>query len=307
MKSEIREKLLATGAIAAGFAEAGEVDAVVAANFERWIRRGCHADAEYLVTHIPLRRHTDNVLPGAKTVISLAYSYVPRRWRSESLPRVACYAYGLDYHKVIRKRLKQVVKGLAERFGGDWRICIDSAPLEERYWALKSGLGKRGLNGNVIVEGGGSFCFLTEILTTIRIEPDKPSREVCLECGKCLTACPTGALNSDGTLDCNLCLNHQTIENKTGINPDVRQRLKKRSQENMFLFGCDICQRICPHNQGVEPTHIEEFNPQEGILEINSEEILKMNEEDFRVRFGKTALKRGGLERLKQNVAGFST
>lgn len=257
MKEKIRQMLLDSGAVAVGFAKAGEIDPVVGANYEKWIGEGYQGEMSYLERHIPLRRHTDNVMPDAQTVISLAFSYVPEKWRDMSLPSLSAYAYGEDYHLVLRDILRPVVKDLKNEYGGNWRICIDSAPVEERFWAVKSGIGFIGLNGALITRKAGSLCFLVEILTTIPVIPDERCSDTCLSCGRCLEVCPGKALNGDGTMDARRCINYLTIEKKTPLNAEEKAFLKAYPA----IKGCDRCLRVCPHNQNLVPTSILRFYP----------------------------------------------
>lgn len=250
MKEEIRKQLLETGAVAVGFAKAGEIDEATHEYFKNWVGEGYNGEMGYLERHIPLRRHTDYVLPEANTVISLAFSYAPNEWRPLELPMISAYAYGEDYHKTLRRILKPVVRNFEEKYGGRWRICIDSAPVSERYWAVKSGIGYRGLNGCIIVDGCGPLCFLAEILTTLRFPPDESDEAtlhsvMCSRCGKCVESCPTKALQPDGTFIATRCINYLMIEKKTPLTSSEQAII---STPPGYLLGCDRCLRPCPHN-----------------------------------------------------------
>ena len=299
MKETIRQILLTTGASAVGFAKAGEIDGNVADSYDLWIKDGCNAGMSYLHKHSSLRRHTDNVLEGANTVISLAFSYSPEKWLDHKIFQIACYAYGEDYHEVIRKFLFPKIEELKQMFGGKWRLCIDSAPVAERYWALTSGIGIKGDNGAVIVEGCGSLCFLAEILTSLQIEPDLPLKKDCGHCRQCIAACPTGALKNDGFIDSRLCINYLTIEKKDDFSDEEKNFLKRASYP---LFGCDRCLKVCKHNHNIKPTSIKEFQLSESIKKISCDEILGMNELDFSEKFGNSPFKRSGLAGLKRNI-----
>ena len=245
MKEDIRNILLEAGAVAVGFAQAGEIDSEFHEYFTKWIEKGYHGEMAYLERHIPLRHHTDFVLPGAKSVISLAFSYAPKEWRPLDQPMIAAYAYGEDYHKSLRRILKPVVKLFETKYGGNWRICIDSAPVAERFWAMKSGIGKRGLNSCIIVPGCGSLCFLVELLTTIELEPDSPSFSECDRCGLCVAECPAKAIHEDGTFEACKCINYLMIEKRTPLSDEESELI---STPPGYLYGCDRCLRICPHN-----------------------------------------------------------
>ena len=298
MKDEIRRLLMDSGALAVGFATAGEVDPDCRDSFKAWVRGGNHAGMAYLERHVNLRSHTDNVLPDAKTVISLAYSYVPKTKRDARSSMIAPYAYGDDYHLVLREILKPRVEELREKYGGKWRICIDSAPVAERYWALKSGIGIKGLNGNVIVKGAGSFCYLAEVLTTLEIEADAESAQVCEGCGKCVAACPGKALKADGLIDANLCINYLTIEKKGDFASAEGELTGKVGNS---LYGCDLCMKVCPHNRCQKETNIKSFLLRDEIRTLTPEEVMTMDEETFKRRFSRSPLLYAGYEKLKRN------
>lgn len=296
MKERIRNLLKETGAVAVGFAEAGPISAQAHILFKSWIEEGCHGEMTYLERHAELRASTESVLPGSKSVISLAFSYFPSEWRSEELSHISAYAYGEDYHTALREKLKPVVRALTTEYGGNWRICIDSAPVAERYWAMRCGIGKRAKNGAIIVDGAGPFCFLVEIVTTLEILPDEPSDEWCEGCGQCLSECPSGALRGDGTMDSTLCINYLTIEKKGEFDSAQKKILRKSGGS---LFGCQRCYMVCPHSLGVphSPTEINK-----GILNLDKDDLLKMSEETFDKEFGNTPLKYAGLEKLRRNA-----
>lgn len=298
MKERIRRLLLDAGAAAVGFAEAGDIDPVVHKEFERWIEAGYNGEMEYLGRHVPLRKTTESVLPGSRTVISLAFSYVPEKWQPDSEPCIAAYAYSEDYHIRLKEILSPTVARLKEDYGGKWRICIDSAPIAERYWACRSGIGRRGLNGNVIVEGCGSMCFLVEILTTCIIEPDMPSISECERCGACMEVCPGGAIRVDGTVDASRCVNYLTIEKKSEFTQREKEILRKGAG---FLYGCDRCLRVCPHNHGSHRGN-GMFLPLPQMTALNVSQILEMDEAEFKKRFNRSPLAYAGWSRLLKNA-----
>ena len=314
MKQFIKSALIDRGAVAVGFVAAGKIDDATHRDYTGWIEDGHHGEMNYLERHVALRAHTDSVLPGAKTVISLAFGYKPETFRSPDLPYVSSYAFGEDYHTGIRKIILPLLSEFKTKFGGKWRLCIDSAPVAERYWAVKSGIGKRGLNGNVIVEGCGPFCFLAEILTTIEIPEDTgnaaftPGEEIhsinsldtadessneCEKCRQCLSACPTGALRGDGTMDARLCLNYLTIEKKSDLTSSEIEMIRKGGGT---LFGCDRCLRACPHSRNNEAPNIF---PQLGhIAGLEPQIIVKMDEETFNRTFFSSPLLYAGFKRV---------
>ncbi len=300
-KEEIRTILRASGAAAVGFAAAAPLSGDEEARFDRWIARGAHAGMGYMERHATLRRSLDNVLHGTRTVIAMAFSFVPPQERPQTLPAIARYAYGRDYHKVIPRRLAEPLKRLRELYPQeDFRLCIDSAPVAERYWAVKAGIGFRGFNGSVIVDGCGCYCFLCELLTTMEIEPDAPSERHCLQCGECLRRCPTGALGSAG-IDCRRCLSYLTIEHRGDWDAEG-ERAMATDAGSRTLFGCDICLAACPHNRDLTPTPIAEFHPSATMLSLDTP-ALSGSDSELRQKLAGSPLLRARPEGLRRNAA----
>lgn len=317
IREDLIKELTAAGAVAVGFAKADLVDEETMLGYEDWIAQGNHAGMDYLPRHAALKRDPHNVLDDASTVVCVAFSYYPKKWRDDSLPYISAYAYGEDYHETLRKRLEPIVTKMKTDYGGDWRICIDSAPLAERYWAVRSGIGKRGVNGSVIVNGYGSFVFLAEILTSHPLFSDtETGREYtsdassisCLKCGKCLEACPTGALLGDGTLDSRRCINYLTIEHKGEWTEEGKEAMLTDAGRNT-LFGCDVCQKVCPHNIAVAPTTLPEFSPRKEIIPgeesvLNDKEsLLSIGQTEFSRLFKGSPIKRARLAGFHRNAS----
>lgn len=292
MKERIREWLLEAGADAVGFARAEPIDERVDATFRRWLESGCAASLDYLHRHASLRFAPENILPGVKTIVSTAWNYLPSALRSKELPFVARYAYGRDYHKAVRSLVRPVCRQIEERYGCATRICIDSAPLPERYWAVKAGIGFIGRNGMLIVPGKGSWTILCEILLTAELPPDSPCTLSCDACGACVKACPSGALGADGHVDCRRCLSSITVE---GVEPPESYK------GTLPLLGCDRCQEVCPHNRDIRPSHW--MKPSEGILTLDASYIREMTEYEFGRRFAGTPFRRPGRHILLRNLS----
>lgn len=264
-EGRLRELLAASGAVACGFAEAGPVEESEWQFFERWLEKGYNAGMAYMGNHRELRRDPRLLLPGARTLISTAFNYR----QPNPYGKIATYALGEDYHKVLRRKLMAVVLQMKEEFGGAWRICIDSAPVLERYWARKCGIGRRSsYHGNIIVEGVGSMVFLAEIITTLSLAPtgELPPVEPA-EAREAARSCPTGALMAEGMIDSRRCINYLTIE-KRGELTDEEQSLMEKAGRGR-LFGCDACQLADPCNRG-EAVIIDEFRPYPNLREIIS-------------------------------------
>lgn len=295
--------MLEAGAAAVGFASAGPVSEDEDRRLRGWLAAGHHAGMAWMERHADLRRNLNNVLPGTKTVISLAFPYAPERERSSDLPYLSRYAYGTDYHEAIRSLLTAVLGEM--NIVSSCRICVDSAPVSERFWAIRAGIGYRGDNGALIVPGIGPEVFLAEILTTIEFEPDSPSNAECMHCGACRRACPTGALQSDGTIDCRRCISYLTIEHRgPWTDPDAIAAMHTVAGRNSLL-GCDRCVTACPLR-----AEYSELSS-EGLPALPSlPEMLTLTPDDipytpaeFRRRFAHTALSRPGLNSLLRNIA----
>lgn len=295
IKQEIRNMLISVGAERVGFATAEPIDDSCKQRYFNWIEKGCNADMKYLENYPDIRQDPRLLLEGAKTIISLAFNYYPPTQRDSSLPYISLYAYGQDYHDVLRKRLLPICQHIEQQWNAKTRICIDSAPIIERYWAWRAGLGYQGINGTFIIPGHGSYFFLAEIITTLEIEPDQPIDSDCGKCGRCIRECPTKAISGNGTIDASKCLSYLTIECRNEW--DIPQNV------NSTLFGCDKCQQICHHNRRATPTTIEEFYPSEKLLSLNYNDVKQMADDDFRITFRHSPIKRTKLSGLLRNLA----
>lgn len=209
LRQEIREACLAAGAVAAGFAAAVPVDDDCWQSYLEFAQSDRVAGMDYLRNHLDIRRDPRLLLDGAKTIVTLAFSFCQPKKRPASFPRISAYAGGEDYHDVIRKRLKAAIAPFSAT-GAGFRICVDTAPIAERYWARKSGLGFIARNGMLVVPGAGNQVFLAEIITTLELEPDRELTTGCLDCGACGKVCPAGALKA-GIIDCRDCLSYLTM------------------------------------------------------------------------------------------------
>lgn len=287
----------AAGALRWGVAQARPVDSDSWERREKWLRDGMHASMDYLGRYPEVRRDPRNLLDGAKSIIVAAFNYFPATRQRSDAPQFAWYAYGRDYHEVVRTRLESVVASLSARFpDATFRICVDTAPLMERYWAVKAGVGFVGRNAQLIVPGHGSACFLGEIVTTLSLPPSTPCTLSCPEgCDRCIRACPGHAIAGDSTIDARRCLSYLTIEHRGPLPTDAPAPGRR-------IYGCDTCQSVCPLNSEAVPTDIEEFRPTDSFLSLTDNDIASLTPPDFSRIFSHSAVKRTKLAGLLRNL-----
>lgn len=301
LPSRIKEAVRRAGACAVGFAPLREVDPEVFAAYRRWLAGGNHASMGYLENHLEIRRNPALLLegdPAEGTVICAAFPYVSAPDYRPGAVRIARYALGDDYHEVLRERLRPVADLIRGETGCQARICVDTAPLLERYWARESGIGFIGRNRHLIVPGGGSYVFLAEIVTDLPLPPDAPCLMKCDGCDACMRVCPHGALQP-GCLDARRCLSCLTIEHRGPLPPEYPLAPGR-------VYGCDLCQEVCPHNRASSLTSfspLPEFLPRPSLLELTPRAILSLSQEDFSALFRRSAVKRTRLAGLLRNAA----
>ena len=294
----IKSQAGSLGFDACGFAAATPVDDEAVARYDNWIEQGHHGCMRWAEGHRDLRRDPALLLQGARTVIALAMNYYPATRQPAGTLRVAYYAYGRDYHEVMREKLTELAHFIEQITHCITRPCVDSAPIRERYWAQRAGLGFIGRNGCLILPGKGSFFFLGEIVTTAQLSPDEPCTMTCGDCGRCVEACPAGALRDDGTVDASRCLSCLLIENHAEQLPAwVGDVIGNR------VVGCDSCQLCCPHNAHAEPTTVPDFAPTEAVMNLTRERIRSMKPGDFKRTFAHSAISRLRYKTLLRNAA----
>ena len=299
--SRLLEYARTCGVDAIGVAAVHDVPYEVMSRYDGWIASGGHAGMEYLARHAALRRNPALVLDGAMSVVSCAIGYYHAERQGDDVPRIAMYAHGDDYHDVVRGVLEPVARFIETNYGGTTRICVDTAPVQERYWAVAAGIGFRGRNGLVIVPGLGSYCFLAEILTTVRLTPTAAGlchRRECDSCGRCVEACPGRAINADGTVSASRCLSYMTIEH--------RGEFADGFTTGMRLYGCDACQEACPHNADLQPCRHPEFYLRPQYNTLTPDVIAGMTPQQYATVFRKSAIKRAKLSGLQRNLAACS-
>lgn len=275
-----------------GVAAAARVDEEHLRAYADFISSGRHASMTYLERYPDVRADPRTLLPGTRSVISCAIPYYTPT--NEPRLQISRYARGDDYHTVAASRLASVAEYLRNAAGGDTRVCVDTAPLFERYWAEASGVGFIGRNHQLIIPGAGSYFFLGEILTTALIEPTRRLTAVsCGTCRRCIDACPTGALSPDGNFDARRCLSYLTIEH--------RGDFPSGTDLHGCFYGCDRCAETCPHNSHPPTTPIAEFHPRPAIMHLTADDIAAMPHEQYIEVFRGSAMKRAKLQGLKRN------
>ena len=293
-KRAIVERARELGFSAVGFARVEDVDAEAAESYDKWISEHRHGDMAYLERYADIRSNPALLLEGASTVIVAAMNYYPKKRQRQDVPQFAFYAYGHDYHEVVRERLQMLGEFVRENYGGTTRACVDTAPIRERYWAVRAGVGFIGKNSQLIIPDKGSFFFIGELLTTVAFEPDAPCGDTCGDCTACIKACPGHAICSGNRIDARRCLSYLTIEHRGELPADVNL--------GNHVYGCDECQLVCPHNRNAAPTDISEFEPSEKFLAIDREAILAMTPAEFSDIFRHSAVRRAKLEGLQRNA-----
>ena len=264
----------------------------------RWLAEQRHGEMTYMSRNIEKRLDPRKLVPGARSVISVLFNYYPQQdlFRDQSV-KIAKYAYGTDYHKVVKDRLHLLLNRIRTVMGEvQGRVFVDSAPVEERAWAQRAGIGWIGRNTLLLNKKAGSYFFLGEIICDLPLAYDQPVASHCGSCTACVDACPTHALSVDGTIDARRCISYLTIELKDDIPKEVPdERLKG------WVFGCDICQEVCPWNRFAKPHTEPAFEPLSALHRLTQAQVL-LTEENFNKYFAHSPLKRAGYTKLKRTL-----
>ena len=272
-----------------------------ARQLEDWLNAGHHAGLDYMARNFDLRVDPTKLVPGAQTVVVLGYNYFPPDDApSRESPKIARYAYGEDYHFVVKRRGKELLKRMRARYGEvEGRVFVDSAPVLERQWAERAGQGWLGKNTLLLRRDRGSYFFLCELIVDLAIEPDpRPAQDFCGTCRRCIDACPTDAIADEGyVLDAGRCISYLTIELREAIPDDLGAQLEG------WAFGCDICQEVCPWNRRAEPHDEPAFLPSEELAGMGPGDWAALTEEAFRRVFRRSALKRKGYPGLRDTLS----
>lgn len=294
----VREAVRELGFDFCGIARARRLDDD-ARRLEEWLNQGFHGSMQYMENHFDLRIDPTKLVPGAKSVITLLKNYYPEQEQQKDTPGIAKYAYGNDYHEVIRAQLRQLLEKLSAEIGEiQGRGFVDSAPVLERSWAQQSGLGWIGRNGNLITRSSGSFFFIATLITDLELEYDDPiAKDYCGSCRRCIDACPTQAILPNKVVDGSKCISYFTIELKAELIPE-----EQKGQFNNWMFGCDTCQDVCPWNRFSKPHHEPAFSPIPEILNLSTRDWENLTEQQFREVFRHSPLKRSKYNGIRRNL-----
>ncbi len=289
------------GFLSCGVSKADFLEAE-APKLESWLKNDFHGKMTYMENHFDKRLDPRLLVDGARTIISLSYNYYPEKQQDNSSYKIAKYAYGYDYHHVIKAKLKGLLLFIQDNIGEvGGRAFVDSAPVMERSWAEKSGVGWIGKNSLILQKQQGSFFFLAELVLDIELLPDTPVTNHCGSCTKCIDACPTEAILPNNTIDASKCISYLTIELKDNIPTGFKNKMEN------WMFGCDICQDVCPWNSFSVPHNEPLFAPKSALLTMTKTDWEEVTQETFAKVFQKSAVKRTKYAGLQRNISFLKT
>lgn len=307
--SQIKAEAARLGFSACGMAQADAVDESDALRFKQWLQDGHNAGMAYMGNYEDKRLDPRLLMEGCQSVISLALNYFPEKVLDPSQCQFALYAYGKDYHDVMKEKLGQLADFISQKLYPNTttniKICVDTAPILERYWAMKAGIGWIGKNHMLILPHKGSYFFLGELLIDQPLQYDSPMEPQCGNCTLCLSRCPHGAISDHSSLNANRCLSYLTIENKGDIPQEFLPEKKDEDKKQDFIYGCDRCQQACPHNRFASPTTVREFSPSPDFLSMTPEGWQNLTREEYQKLFKGSAVKRAKYEGLMRNIRFF--
>ena len=292
----IKNKSIELGFISCGISKSAFLENEIG-RFESWLKNNYHGQMSYMERNFDKRMDTRKLVDGSKSVISLLFNYYPSKEINNNSFKISKYAYGNDYHFIIKDKLKTLLSSMRNEIGEiDGRVFVDSAPIMEKAWAKKSGLGWIGKNTNLINKKTGSFFFIAEIIVDLELEYDNEVTDHCGSCTACLDACPTDALYEPYKIDASKCISYFTIELKEQFPNDLKKDF------NDWIFGCDICQDVCPWNKFSIPNKEPLLNPKNEINQYSKKDWLELTDEVFKVVFKETPLERTKFKGLKRNI-----
>lgn len=293
---KIKEIAFQLGFSACGIAPSGKIDSSDQEFFTHWINNNHNADMAYLENYREKRFDTQLLVPNSRSVISVALNYFPKNQLPNDKYQIAWYAYGQDYHEVLKAKLELFYREINKITTTEGRYFCDTAPVLERYWAWKAGLGWIGKNTQLIIPKAGSTFFLGELIIDLELDYDAPQRSCCGSCTRCLQACPTKALIAPKTLDANRCISYLTIENRGDIPTEFIPNLGNK------IYGCDECLKACPWTKFAQPTSVEEFTMKEELFGMRKEDWKELTTEKYQRIFQKSAAKRAKITGIIRNV-----
>ena len=292
----IKNKSIELGFISCGISKSGFLENEIG-RFESWLKDNYHGQMSYMERNFDKRMDTRKLVDGSKSVISLLFNYYPSKEINNNSFKISKYAYGKDYHFIIKDKLKTLLSSMRNEIGEiDGRVFVDSAPIMEKAWAKKSGLGWIGKNTNLISKKTGSFFFIAEIIVDLELEYDNEVTDHCGSCTACLDACPTDALYEPYKIDASKCISYFTIELKEQFPNDLKKDF------NDWIFGCDICQDVCPWNKFSRPNEEPLLSPLKEINQYSKKDWLELTDEVFKVVFKGSPIERTKFNGLKRNI-----
>lgn len=296
-KELISQKAIDLGFSFVGFSTAKFLEEE-ASRLEKWLNDQRHGEMSYMANHFDKRLDPTKLVEGTKTVISLLYNYYSdQKQEDPQAPKISMYAYGKDYHFVVKEKLKELFAFIQEQIGDvQGRFFVDSAPVMDKAWAQRSGLGWIGKNANLINKNQGSYFFIAELLVDLSLEPDHPIKDYCGTCTKCIDACPTEAIIQPYVVDGSKCISYFTIELKDVIPQEMK------GQFDNWMFGCDICQEVCPWNRFSLVHKEPDFIPHQDLLKMKASDWQELTRDQFQSIFKQSAVKRTKYEGLMRNI-----
>jgi epoxyqueuosine reductase len=269
-----------------------------ATGLENWLNKGYHGEMRWMENHFDKRLDPRKLVPGAKSVVSVLLNYYPEEIQKDpKAPKISRYAYGEDYHFVIKRKLKDLLYHIQTEIGAvEGRAFVDSAPVMDRAWAKNAGLGWIGKHSLLLTKGAGSYYFIGELILDLELEPDAPATDHCGSCTQCIDACPTDAILTNGVVDATKCISYLTIEYKGEIDEQFGPKMEN------WAFGCDICQEVCPWNRFARPHQEEALEPHPELLTKSAAEWHEITEAVFQKIFKKSAVKRTKYKGFTRNL-----
>lgn len=297
VSKKIKTEAKRLGFLSCGISKAGFLEEE-APRLEKWLKNQMHGQMQYMENHFDKRLNPTLLVEGAKSVVSLLYNYYPKEvQKNETAPKISKYAYGEDYHFVIKDKLKELLFFIQEEVGEvNGRVFVDSAPVLDKAWAAKSGLGWVGKNSNLLTKEVGSFYFIAELILDVELHYDQPTTDHCGTCTACLDECPTEAIVAPYVVDGSKCISYFTIELKDQLPVELKGKFDD------WMFGCDVCQDVCPWNRFSKPHNEPRFEPHPELLEMSGQDWKELTEEVFSKIFKKSAVKRTKFKGLTRNI-----